>query len=400
MLVCGCLFAFGAALLLMDFMQSRTPLEEGLLRNPFGEGSREETLDVEAGDNERASVTVEVSPQDYTQEELQSLFRRCTKKLDRLILGENESADHVESDLNLLTAIPDTPVEVRWELSRYDVMTVTGELQEGALQEEGTLVELTGILSLEEEPDEQAVYNCTVAVYPKTLGKKDQLLAKIQEALKKKDEETKQKDYLELPAAAGGETLSFYLPMQERGAVLILLAALVGVLLLALEKQKESEKQKEKKKQMQLDYPEIVGKLALLLGAGMTVKRAWKKTAADYQAGKERSGMRFAYEEMVQSCHEMESGVTEAASYEHFGKRCAGQEYIRLGALLSQNLRKGTKGISEMLKTEAGQAFEERKARAKRLGEEAGTKLLGPMFFMLAVVLVIVVVPAFLSIQL
>ena len=45
------------------------------------------------------------------------------------------------------------------------------------------------------------------------------------------------------------------------------------------------------------------------------------------------------------------------------------------------------------------QIFEERKARAKRLGEEAGTKLLVPMFFMLAVVLVIVIVPAFMSVQ-
>ena len=44
-------------------------------------------------------------------------------------------------------------------------------------------------------------------------------------------------------------------------------------------------------------------------------------------------------------------------------------------------------------------SFEERKARARRLGEEAGTKLLLPMFLMLAEVLVIVVVPAFFTVQ-
>ena len=52
-----------------------------------------------------------------------------------------------------------------------------------------------------------------------------------------------------------------------------------------------------------------------------------------------------------------------------------------------------------MLRLAAVQAFEERKARAKMLGEEAGTKLLVPMFIMLAIVLVIVTVPAFLSMQ-
>ena len=48
---------------------------------------------------------------------------------------------------------------------------------------------------------------------------------------------------------------------------------------------------------------------------------------------------------------------------------------------------------------ESVQAFEDRKARAKRMGEEAGTRLLIPMFLMLAEVLIIVVVPAFLSMQ-
>ena len=95
----------------------------------------------------------------------------------------------------------------------------------------------------------------------------------------------------------------------------------------------------------------------------------------------------------------MESGITEAESYERFGRRCGMQIYVKLGALLSQNLRKGAKGMNQILKTEASQAFEERKARARRLGEEAGTKLLAPMFLMLAVVLVIVIVPAFMSVQ-
>ena len=55
--------------------------------------------------------------------------------------------------------------------------------------------------------------------------------------------------------------------------------------------------------------------------------------------------------------------------------------------------------INDLLRLEAIQSFEERKARARRLGEEAGIKLLLPMFLMLAEVLVIVVVPAFFTVQ-
>lgn len=150
---------------------------------------------------------------------------------------------------------------------------------------------------------------------------------------------------------------------------------------------------------MILDYPEVVNKMALFLGAGMTVKRAWRKIVEDYGHQKELWGERYVYEEMKRTCYEMESGITEAESYENFGRRCGIQVYIRFGALLSQNLRKGTKGLTELLRLESIQAFDERKARAKKLGEEAGTKLLLPMFLMLAVVLVIVIVPAFLSVQ-
>lgn len=55
--------------------------------------------------------------------------------------------------------------------------------------------------------------------------------------------------------------------------------------------------------------------------------------------------------------------------------------------------------MTNLLQREAQEAFEERKNMAKKLGEEAGTKLMIPLFLMLAVVFVVVTVPAFLTIQ-
>ena len=46
---------------------------------------------------------------------------------------------------------------------------------------------------------------------------------------------------------------------------------------------------------------------------------------------------------------------------------------------------------------ESRDAFETRKNMARRLGEEAGTKVLGPMMLMLGVVLVMIMIPAYLS---
>ena len=52
----------------------------------------------------------------------------------------------------------------------------------------------------------------------------------------------------------------------------------------------------------------------------------------------------------------------------------------------------------ERLNEEADRVFAERKNAARRLGEEAGTKMLLPMMMMLIIVMGIVMAPAFLSI--
>ena len=225
--------------------------------------------------------------------------------------------------------------------------------------------------------------------------KKEKIKSEVLEAEKK----SRQAIDWKLPEKIGKKEVFYYQKMDNRGIILMGMAVLTGSLLYIMEKQNQLKKQEEKRREMMLDYPEIINKMTLFLGAGMTVKRAWKRIVDDYENQREEYGKRYVYEEMKQAIYEMEGGVTEAKSYENFGRRCNMQVYIRFGALLSQNMRKGTKGLTKLLKMESIQAFEERKARAKKLGEEAGTKLLLPMFIMLIIVLVIVIIPAFLSMQ-
>ncbi|MFR1059968.1 MAG: hypothetical protein ACLSEY_05695 [Enterocloster sp.] len=64
---------------------------------------------------------------------------------------------------------------------------------------------------------------------------------------------------------------------------------------------------------------------------------------------------------------------------------------------LEQNRKNGSRNLRERLRLEMAEAFEERKHQARRLGEEAGTKLLVPLFLLLAVVMVMIAVPAWLA---
>lgn len=145
-----------------------------------------------------------------------------------------------------------------------------------------------------------------------------------------------------------------------------------------------------------MDYPEIVNKLALYMGAGMTIRNAFFKMGEDYRK-QQKERKRYAYEEILMTCYELQSGRSEKEAYDHLGKRCQVQVYMKLSTLLSQNLRKGSNDLLRVLRQEADTAFEERKGLAKKLGEEAGTKLLLPMMMMLCIVMVIIMIPAYFS---
>lgn len=394
------LLAGGVFLLAADYLRSVRETDGSIQRNTYGQGSRTEELEVSiAGGEVRFPAEIQVAEQQYSTEEIQELFQRVIRHMEKLILGENRSLDRVEKDMNLLSEVPGEPVMISWELDRYDVMNIRGEIQEDALKEEGTLVTLSAVLTYSENEEEQALYQCTANIFPRTLEEGEKSREQAAGEIRKREEESRAQREFQLPDTLLGKEAAYYQRMDRRGLVLIVMAVLIGILLYALEIQNKGKAREERKRQMLLDYPEIVNKMTLFLGAGMTAKRAWKKVVEDYERQKGTRGERYAYEEMKRTCYEMESGVTEPESYENFGRRCDVQVYVRFGALLSQNLRKGTKGLTQMLKLEAIQAFEERKAKARRLGEEAGTKLLLPMFLMLAIVLVIVIVPAFLSVQ-
>lgn len=373
-----------------------------LKRNPYGQGSVTEELEVQKdGERQKSSVTVEVGERQYTDGELEDVFEKAVAELEQTILADNESLEEVHSDLNLVTELLDDSIAVEWEVDRYDLINVYGELNQENLEQEtdGILVELKAYLRYTQDETRQILHVIDAKLYPVERTKTEQEKEEILDAIAETDNETATEEYLALPTEIAGNTVVYYRPFDKRSAMFLFLGMTFSILLFFLEQQNKKEDAKKKQEQMMRDYPEIISKINLLLGAGMTVKNVWKKIVEDYEKQKSILGVRFAYEEMLVTYREMQSGIVEAECYEHFGKRCGLRPYRKLGALLSQNLRKGTKGLTALLSVEALQAYEERKMRAKRLGEEAGTKLLLPMFLMLAVVLVIVIVPAFLSIQ-
>jgi tight adherence protein C len=383
------------------FTDNRKSLEKDekgeviLQRNDHGEGDKKESLNFQTdGINETIEITVE--EKEYDEEQLKKVFEQAQKKLETYILGENESLSEVRSDLNLITEIPENNIKVSWELDDYSIMDVQGNLKAENVSDEGTLLGLKALLTYKEE---SRLYEFYVHVFPPKRTKEQKTADKIKTLIYDADKETKEQEYLVLPKEIEGKEIKWSYPLNYRAVEILILSLLMAVLFYFAEKQKIVKEQKKKKMELQIDYPQIINSLVLYMGAGMTIRAAWFKTVEEYKNDREKIGKRAAYEEMIHAMYEMQRGKTERECYEDFGSRCDTSSYRKLSAILSQNLQKGSKGLTEILKIEAADAFEERKNLARKSGEEAGTKLLIPMFIMLAIVMAIMIVPAFFSIQ-
>lgn len=387
----GILFLAAAA----AFAVGRPRIQEiyRVKRPSYGEGSLETEMEaLVEGEREAISVKVTVKERRYTEEEIHRLFDSYEQKLPQIILGENESLDQVQYPLKLPSVLENGTIEVKWFLEPSLYMDEQGEFQEEPPQN-GALTELRAVLRYQEEEQE---YRFFARLYPRKRTPLEELRRKLFEEAAEKEEEKPWAEKVTLPQDIDGKKVQWITP----GIPVLPLGSLFLALLLwylFTKEEKDIKKRLEfRNRQMIMDYPMILYKMSMLLGAGMTIQGAFRKIAFHY---KEREGkeIRYAYEEMLNICCQMEKGVGEALAYEQFGQNCQDMHYIKFGSILSQNLKKGSKGLPELLLKEADQGMEERKNLARRMGEEAGVKLLLPMTLMLMIVMALLVVPSVLA---
>lgn len=382
-------------------------LREGKVigRNSYGEGSIQTDLRIKTADEEMLQgqeFPITVNEQIYEEEAVREMAEEAADKLPAVILGNNSSEDEIRERLNLITYMDGYPFDIVWESDNYALLYSDGTVINEEVCETGEIVNLTAILTYGDYREERMF---GIRICPPLLTKEEQINKKVAEALEKAERESRYNKEVLLPQSIEGTELYWEEKREDSSGYLFLLIGISAFGIYFLQDKDLYEKARLRKLQMLMDYPGIVNKLTLYLGAGMTIRSAFSKIAYDYKkavdsTGHKRAqntGVRYAYEEMLITCHELESGVGETQAYENFGKRCRVIQYTKLSSLLSQNLRKGSNSILPALRQEAENAFEERKSRAKKLGEEAGTKLLFPMMLMFGVVMILIIVPAYFS---
>lgn len=349
-------------------------------------------LSVEGLEQGTVPVQIQVPPRRYTEQEAAEIFAKVKAGILEEILGENPSLQEVRHDLILPTEKPGG-IRIAWRSSEPEVLDEDGTILVGWESDSGTQVTLQAEITDGFYRDEMEV---AVIVYPPERREAEQLASQLAQQVEQAAAKQPGAVQVALPREFEGRTLRF---RKETGTEYLLFPVLGVVLAMFFHwqaKNTEMEVRKKREKQLQYDYADLVYQLMVFTGAGLTVSRAWKQIVDNYEKrlGNRTSQPRAVYEEMEIALGEMENGRPESQAVSRFGERCQLNEYRRLSSILGQNRHTGMKNLQELLAQEMDTAWEQQKQAAKRLGEEAGTKLLLPLFLMLLVVMVLVMVPA------
>lgn len=344
-------------------------------------------LEIIQGESAR-EIKVYVGERMLTDKELDELFVKAEELLRSRFLGDNEGMDMVDKPVALVSTLPEYDMQVEWYIEDREVIDYWGDIHQGY---EERAAKVTATLIYEKNAGEAAeksreyVYELRI----KPFSEEQLRDMEIMRIFSMADEDSASLNSIALPPDYGGRTLKYRVKKENSAYKLLLIIPLIIVVIIVEKRSVRAGRRKKTEDELTREYPEIISKLALLTGAGMTPYNALKRISSD--------GKGEAYRRLAAVIGNIQSGASERAQYASFGQIFGLNCYSRLGSMLEQNAVKGNERLRLMLREECTQALEERKARARKAGEQAGTKLLFPMLLMLLIVMAIIMVPAFMS---
>ena len=375
-----------------------------------GEPEKEADAAVEQGGEETdkkkdfGTYTVTVHARRLTRPEAEKQAGNILKRFPDCLLGDNADADDIRQPLKMPAAEELFPFAADWESSRYAVLDTDGSIFNSEYADDrAEKADLTLILTYGDWRFEKKM---SFTVRAPVRDEETRFRGEIENTLKEAEKKSSEDNIFSLPSEADGTALVWKEQIEDVSSGILLMGMLICACAWYMMDRRIHERTIERSRQLAIDYPQLISRIVLYLGAGMSVRNVFYKCASEYRSQQEaeskrkagkKQNIRYLYEEILLVCNELDSGVAEAEAYMHFGRRCHSRQYTKLCSLLVQNLRRGNDTLLAVLQEEAQSSFEERKNLARELGEEAGTKLLLPMMIMLGVTMLIIIVPAYFS---
>ncbi len=246
--------------------------------------AQEEVIVLAEGETEEMPLQVRVQARRYTEAQEKELLDEALGRIEEELTGENVSADEVRGPLCMRESYCGGAVSAEWLTIPYGMISDTGEIT-GEPEEEGSLVELRAVLTCQERT---AQYQSAVRVYPPVLTKQETFWKQVRDLLEKTDDEEAEQDALTLPSRAGERALIWKRGRSSTVSVMAALLLLIPLLLWFWHDQEIHEEAKNRETQLMLDYSDLMWKLTMLLGAGLTIRGAFERIGRDYAASAEK----------------------------------------------------------------------------------------------------------------
>lgn len=380
---------------LAGFQEPKGIIRTQLSRRAAGEGERRYELQVRGLEEEEIPIQIWVGEQLYDDPE--GLFETAYEEAVTGLFQEGDTSDEVRHSLRFSGKLCGGLVKAEWDPGDSGYIRYDGLVSGDEIPEDGCLTEVKLTLIYEEK---KALYPIAICLRPPKYTEGERKKRQLEEVLTEAEAKSRTEGVLVLPKEFQGKKLTFVEATDRiSSAQMIFLGLLIGLAGYWLADRRLEDRGKQKSVQMEMDYPEVVLKLAVLIRAGLTVRGAWERVVIGYEDLRRegRKPERGIYEEMRQTNRRMQGGLAEAEAYREFGRRTHLHSYLRLSSLLEQNLKKGSRGLVQQLEAEVDEAWIRRKNLARQRGEEAGTRMLMPMLLMLVLVLLLILVPAWMS---
>lgn len=396
-LVIALFAALAAGSMISERQEAGEEVEEGIARGNTEDDILEETFIAETEEGEKLEIPVTVYPRELLDEEKEEYLDLAVEEFEESYLGENASAEEVCLELDLRSSYADGMVEAVFESDEPSILWEDGSLSLENLDEEGQMVTLTGTFSCQEATLSHSV---SVRIVSESSAESASLESELAEAVEEAEASSRTSARFKLPDSFSGGSVTWKKQMDLQPLVLIMVGVAAGICLLQRPVQRKKDEKKKEEKELREEYPLMVMEISLLMGAGMTAVTAWERMVKRYQQRREAEGekaKKLYMEEMLITYREMKDGCGTRRAWEQFGNRIGLVPYRKFSSLLVQNMDKGTRDTAALLNQEAELVLEEQKNSAKKLGEEAGTKLLVPMIMLLLLVLLLIMIPAMMS---
>ena len=325
-----------------------------------------------------------------TQEEAEQYFLQTIEFID-------QSFDTQMTDVPIQKSYMEGLVKADWSFKPFGIIDSEGKVNTEKLQEIETIIQAEVTL---ECGAYERIYQFSFLLNKSKLSEKEQVLQEIENRIEQQMLEEGNTS-IELPSEINGYHLKWTEKRENLTAKILILEMLAIILLFVFSKRKQKEEEKKKLQEMERDYADIVSQLALLIGAGMTAKQAWNRLTIQYQFKRncKMTEKRLVYEAILRMNGRFLEGMSERIVYQQFREEIPAPCYHKLMRILLSALEKGTQGVAILLEEESRLAFEQKILFAKKRGEEASTKMLGPLMFMLVIVMGIVIFPAMIGLQ-